>query len=140
MYKSENEQNKMSGINKYNHFGLREDWVFVLNEDTVLDPECLTRMVNAAEPNPAVGVVGPMVYHHDEPDVIQSAGGVLGPNWEGQHLTQNERDVGQWPKPHRVEWISGCAILIRRSVIQQIGLLDERFFYYWEELDWCVRA
>jgi GT2 family glycosyltransferase len=57
-----------------------------------------------------------------------------------QHLGQNEQDQGQFSLAHEVDWISGCAILVRREVIKQVGMLDERFFYYWEETEWCLRA
>lgn len=116
------------------------DWVFVLNEDTILAPDCLDRLVRVGESDDQIGVVGPMVYHHDEPDVIQSAGGKLGRNWDSLHLAQNEPDRGQFDKPHVVDWISGCAIMVRRAVIEQIGMIDARYFYYWEETEWCLRA
>jgi hypothetical protein len=116
------------------------DWVFVLNEDTVLAPDCLAEMVRVGESAPLIGIVGPMVYHYDEPEVIQSAGGALGPNWESCHIAQNEPDVGQFSQPRAVGWISGCAIMVRTAVIEQVGALDERFFYYWEETEWCLRA
>jgi GT2 family glycosyltransferase len=116
------------------------DWVFVLNEDTTVDSECLSRLVEVAESDARNGFVGPMVYHHDEPDVIQSAGGMLTRLWEARHWGQNEDDRGQFPAPRAVDWITGCAILVRRAVIEEIGPLDERFFYYWEEVEWCLRA
>lgn len=121
---------------------LREgaDWVFVLNEDTVLAPECLARLVEEGEQDASIGILGPMVYHHDEPTIIQSAGGVLNARWEGSHLAQDEVDRQQLLDAHPVQWISGCAILVRRAVIEQVGALDERFFYYWDETEWCVRA
>lgn len=116
------------------------DWVLVLNEDTVLAPDCLEQLITIGESDSRIGIVGPMVYHHSEPQVIQSAGGVLGKFWQSSHLAQNELDRGQFDQPHAVEWISGCAILVRRQVIEQIGALDTRFFYYWEETEWCLRA
>jgi len=116
------------------------DWIFVLNEDTILDPDCLTEMVRIGESNPKIGIVGPMVYHYDEPDVIQSAGGALSVNWDSQHIAQNEPDHGQFPQPHLVDWISGCAIMVRTAVVDEVGPLDERFFYYWEETEWCLRT
>ena len=116
------------------------DWVFVLNEDTVLAPDCVARLVEIGESDARVGIVGPMIYHFDEPDVIQTAGGVLGADWSAGLLGHNERDLGQYGAPRPVEWISGCAMLVRRDLIKQVGLLDERFFIYWEEIDWCLRA
>ena len=116
------------------------DWVFVLNEDTILAPDCLSQMTAAAQLDQRVGIVGPMVYHHDEPDVIQSAGGRLDRYWVSHHIAENERDRRQFQTPRAVDWISGCAILVHRDVIDQVGALDERFFYYWEETEWCLRA
>ena len=116
------------------------DWVLILNEDTVLDPEALARLVEVGLSDAHIGIVGPMVYHFDEPDVIQTAGGVLGPHWFAGLMGYNERDRGQYHDPRPVEWISGCAMLARRALIEQVGLFDERFFIYWEEIDWCLRA
>ncbi len=115
-------------------------WIWVLNEDTVVAPDCISRLVAAAEADPHIGIVGPLVYHHNEPDVIQSAGGRLGGSWEALHVAQNETDRGQLAGPRDVDWISGCAILVRREVVEQCGMLDARFFYYWEEVEWCLRA
>ena len=116
------------------------DWVFVLNEDTLLAPDCIEQLVAAGTSHPQIGIVGPMVYHADEPDVIQSAGGLLDAAWRPKHAGQNEPDTGQFPEIRPVDWISGCALMIRRETIEDIGLLDERFFYYWEETEWCFRA
>jgi GT2 family glycosyltransferase len=115
------------------------DWILVLNEDTILAPDCLARMLETGQSDPRIGVIGPMIYHFDEPNVIQTAGGELGPYWLAMLSGNNEPDEGQFQQ-RRVDWISGCAMLIRRAVIEQIGLLDERFFIYWEEIDLCVRA
>jgi hypothetical protein len=116
------------------------DWIFVLNEDTIVDPECVTRLVQAGECDSQMGILGPTVYHFDEPEVIQSAGGRLDEHWDSVHLGQNEMDTGQYDQVREVDWISGCALLIRRQVVERIGMLDVRFFYYWEETDWCLRA
>lgn len=115
------------------------DWVFVLNEDTVLAPDCLTRLVEAGEADPAIGVVGPMVYHFHHPAVIQTAGGMLGAQWDSIHLGRDEAETGQFREPHAVEWISGCGILVRADAIRQAGMIDERYFYFWEETEWCIR-
>jgi GT2 family glycosyltransferase len=116
------------------------DWIFVLNEDTALASDCLAQLIEVGKSDPRIGILGPMVYHHDEPDIIQSAGGILGKYWQSIHLAKNERDLGQYIHPHAVEWISGCAILVRHPVIEEVGGIDERFFYYWEETEWCLRA
>jgi GT2 family glycosyltransferase len=116
------------------------DWVLVLNEDTTLAPDCLAQLVEAGESSPQIGIVGPLVCHYDEPNVIQSAGGKIGRGWESVHIAKNVADCGQFREPRPVDWISGCGILVRRAVIEQVGLIDERYFYYWEETEWCLRA
>jgi GT2 family glycosyltransferase len=116
------------------------DWVLVLNEDTILAPECLSELARVGASSEQIGIVGPMVYHHDEPTMIQSAGGRFGRFWDSVHIAQNEPDTHQFDRPHEVDWISGCAIMVRRAVVEQAGALDERFFYYWEEAEWCLRA
>jgi hypothetical protein len=116
------------------------DWLFVLNEDTVVDRDCVARLVAAGESDPTIGIVGPTVYHHDEPNVIQSAGGTIGRYWESLHLGKNEPDLGRILEPRPVDWISGCGIMVRRQVVEDVGAIDERYFYYWEETEWCIRA
>ena len=116
------------------------DWIFVVNDDTILDPRCLSALVDIGESDPKIGIVGPMVYHFDEPNIIQSAGGALGKYWVSTHLGKDELDCGQFQGAREVEWISGCAILVRRELIEQIGLLDSDYFLYWEETEWCIRA
>jgi GT2 family glycosyltransferase len=115
-------------------------WVYVLNEDTLQSPDCIERLVAAGEADPKTGIVGPMVYHHDEPDVIQSAGGAMDAHWRTWHTGQNQKDQGQFSQVRPVEWVTGCGLMIRRETVADIGLIDERFFYYKEETEWCLRA
>lgn len=116
------------------------EWVFVLNEDTVLAADCLREMLATAESDPRIGIVGPLVLHHDEPEVIQSAGGAIDAHLRPYHRDANEPLAVGPIAPRAVDWISGCAICVRAEVIRAVGMLDERFFYYWEETEWCLRA
>jgi GT2 family glycosyltransferase len=121
-------------------FKERADWIFVLNEDTVLARDCLAKLVEVGEQERDIGILGPLVYHYDEPKVIQSAGGRIDRFWRASHSWQNVRDDGSLQRPREVHWISGCAILVRRDMVTDVGALDERFFAYWEETEWCIRA
>lgn len=129
-----------------NNIGIRlaveqgADWVFVLNEDTVSASNCVETLVAVGMADSTIGMIGPMVYHFDEPAVIQSAGGMLTDDWSPYLIGLNESDCGQFADPHEVAWLSGCALLVKREVIEQLGTFDERLFIYWEETDWCLRA
>jgi GT2 family glycosyltransferase len=116
------------------------DYALVLNEDTALAPDCVAALVAAAEADPQVGLAGPLIYHADEPTIIQSAGGYLDPTWHACHYGQNEPDHGQFAAPRTVAWLSGCALLARCAMLTQIGLLDASYFYFWEETELCLRA
>jgi len=115
------------------------EWVLLLNNDTVIDDQCITTMVEAVTDHDA-SVAGPMIYHHDEPDTIQSAGGTLSVFWRDRHLGQNETEQQQYPNTRTVDWVSGCAFMISRPAIELVGPLDERYFMYGEEIEWCLRV
>ncbi len=116
------------------------EWAFVINEDIVLEADTVRILVEQAQVHERIGIAGPMVYHYDQPQVIQSAGGLMDRYWHAWHRGQNEPDRGQFSQAELVDWISGCAIMVHRAVIEQLGMLDERFFYYFEETEWCVRT
>jgi GT2 family glycosyltransferase len=115
------------------------DWILLLNDDVVLAPDCLSELLAVAASEPSIGAVGPTVYHADEPAVIQSAGGRLDDQWAARHRGQDERDRGQFTELCSVDWLSGCALMLRRTALEEVGRLDERFFCYWEEVDLCLR-
>jgi GT2 family glycosyltransferase len=117
------------------------DYALLLNNDIEMAPDFLRRLVEAAQINLQVGVAGPKIYYYDQPEVIWSAGGII--DWrrgDARMVGLNERDVGQFGnEPREVDFVSGCAMLVRRVALEQVGLLDERFFAYYEEVEWCVR-
>jgi len=115
------------------------DWVFVLNEDTLVEPDCLTRLITTAQSDPSIGVIGPMVYTFDGGSRISSAGGVI--DWsyaDGTNTGMGEIDHGQYPA-RSVDYINGCGLLVSRRAIEKAGMLDASYFIYYEETDWCAR-
>jgi GT2 family glycosyltransferase len=118
------------------------DYVMLLNNDTIVAPDFLEVMVDAMETNPQVGVTGPTIYYYDSPETIWSAGGGIdwsrGLTWMIGLDEVDKAQFGLSPRP--VEFVTGCAILARRGVWEKVGLLDERFFMYYEETEWCVRS
>lgn len=117
------------------------DHVLLLNNDTVVAPDFLRLLVQAIEADPAAGMAGPMIYFYDQPEVIWSAGGAIdwqrGCTWM---VGLDERDEGQYDAVREVDFVTGCALLARREAIEKAGMLDPRFFMYYEETEWCVRT
>lgn len=129
-----------------NNVGLRYalqqgyDYALLLNNDTEVAPDFLRILVEAAESDPQIGVVGPTITYYERPDLIWSAGGWI--DWRHGCVigyNTNEVDTGQFQAPRQVDYVTGCALLVKRKVLEQAGLLDERFFMYYEETEWCVR-
>jgi hypothetical protein len=135
------------GFAEGNNVGIRyamkhsADYVMLLNNDTVVDPEMLTRLIQVGEAYPASGIITPKIYYYGERDRIWCAGASI--DWRTgstKRLQADQLDTEQESEPYRVDFASGCAICLKREVIEKIGLLDPRFFIYYEETDWCVRA
>ncbi len=129
-----------------NNVGLRHaldhgyDYVLLLNNDTIADSRLISALVETAEADSRIGVVGPKILYHDRPDVIWSAGGTI--DWRrGTSAMRglDSRDQGQFDAATDVDFVTGCALMIKRAAIQAAGLIDERFGMYYEETEWCVR-
>lgn len=115
-------------------------WILLINEDALFLPEGLNRLLEAAAGDPHVGFIGPLIFHDQPGNIIQSAGGLLDRRWRASHRGKNQVDSGQYHEVEQVHWLSGCVLLVRAQMIREIGMLDERFFLYEEELEWCLRA
>jgi hypothetical protein len=117
------------------------NYFFLLNNDTVVKPDFLTPLINAAEANDGIAIVGPKIYKFGSNDTLFCAGTKTIPSFGQPFLRGNgERDDGRYDKVEEVDYISGTALMIKKDVIERIGLLDERFFAYFEDWDWCIRA
>jgi GT2 family glycosyltransferase len=111
--------------------------VFLVNNDTIAGPNLLSAL--AAQLDVEVGVLGPVIYYASDPHQIWSQGGQISP-----YLLEMTGDHGRGQpvpdEPSDREFLSGCAMLVRRAVFERAGLFDERFFMYYEDLDFCVRV
>jgi GT2 family glycosyltransferase len=141
------ENDRNLGFAEGNNIGIRialnkgSGYVLLLNNDTVVDPEILNVLVEAAEKDATIGFLGPKIYYHSEPRKIWFAGGVVDwRNGRAVHLGMGEEDVGQFGQQAEVDYITGCALFFRAEVCEKVGLMDSRFFLYYEETDWCARA
>lgn len=112
--------------------------VWVLNNDTVVASSSLREMVARLIENPELGAIGATVFWYDRPDSIQVAGGGRLSRWSGfTTVARVPGDPGS--RRPRFDFISGACMLIRLDVVRRVGLLDERYFMYSEEVDWCLR-
>jgi GT2 family glycosyltransferase len=111
-----------------------------VNNDTVVAPETLAELVHAMESDPRVGVAGGVLYYWSDPTRIQMAGGFInGETGRGGMFGLNELDTGQFRGVRDVDYISGAMLMARSKAIRDVGLLDERFFMYYEDTDWGLR-
>lgn len=117
------------------------DALLLLNNDTTVAPDFLDHMVGRMMSDSSIGMVAPKIYYHDEPRRIWFAGGEIS-FWAGtmRHTGIREADIGQFDTPRDIAYASGCCVLIRREVIEQIGMLDESYFMYGEDADWSMRV
>jgi N-acetylglucosaminyl-diphospho-decaprenol L-rhamnosyltransferase len=139
------------GFSKANNVGIRatdSEWVLLLNSDTVVPPGAIDALVGDLRSHPEAAVAGPrLVDAEGRPEV--SFGPMIGPlNELRQKLVGRLYDRG-WAMVRRrveravttsreVDWVSGACLLARRADAEAVGLLDERFFLYTEDVDFCA--
>jgi N-acetylglucosaminyl-diphospho-decaprenol L-rhamnosyltransferase len=128
----------------------RSRFVFVLNPDAELTVGTLGALAKLARDRPHAGLLGPLIRNADGtlypsgrtfPSVTQALGhAFLGP-FDPENRWTREYTMAGWDRTteRRVDWVSGSAMLLRREALDRVGLLDEGFFLYGEELDLCTR-
>jgi GT2 family glycosyltransferase len=131
------------GNNQGIRYGLENgaDYILLLNNDTVVDRQCISELARVAENNPAIGALGPKVCQYDESNRIWSAGGIVDFSENvGRLRGYGHIDRGQFDRPAEVDFISGCAVMVHRKVVEVVGLLSEEFYpAYYEDTDWGIR-
>jgi GT2 family glycosyltransferase len=115
------------------------DLVLIINNDVIVEPAMLTELV--AGMRPGLGMTVPKIYYSSDQCRIWSVG--FGRHPLALTMTGGGRgclDDGQWQSPLEVDYVPGCAMLLTKSMLEEVGLFDERFFFYYEDLDLCIRA
>jgi GT2 family glycosyltransferase len=122
------------------------DYICFLNNDIVVDPLFLIEMVKIAETDADIGIVGCKIYFYSEPTRLQAVWGEVN-LLKGDAVPTpstktgiKEADLGQYDSIKTVEWVTGCCTLVRRKVLDTIGFIDESYFFYWEDVDYCFGA
>jgi GT2 family glycosyltransferase len=117
------------------------DLIWILNNDTTVSRSCLGELVAAIQADDDMAVATAKVLFEEPAGRIWYAGAWFSP-WtlKATHRGERESDHGQYDETTEVGFVSGCCMLIRASAFREIGMLDERFFIYEEDADWCLRA
>lgn len=148
------------GLSKANNLAIREflqngmDYVLILNPDTLVSPSLISDLVETMQKNPEVGICGSKIYfapgfefHKDRykkdelGKVFWFAGGVI--DWKNvliSHFGVDEVDKGQYESVRNTDFVTGCAMFVRKSVFEKVGLISDEFAMYLEDLDLSLRA
>ncbi|MEM7504917.1 MAG: glycosyltransferase family 2 protein, partial [Pseudomonadota bacterium] len=116
------------------------DYLLLCNNDIEVAPDMISRMVEVAEADPKIGCVGPKSYYYSDRERLWSAGGMLRFR---ESITRErgdgELDQGQFDRDEEVDYINGCAMLVRAEAAQTVGFWDPVYFLGVEDADYCVR-
>lgn len=109
-------------------------YIWLLNNDTVVTPETLSALISLAESDPGLGEVGSVLFYMDEPNRIQAWGGGKVNLWAGRSR--------HWLKAVNradLDYLTAASVLLPARVFREVGLLDPRYFMYWEDTDLSFR-
>lgn len=140
-----------AGFSVANNIGIRSsqsELVLLLNSDTIAPPGAIDRLVTRLQRSPEVAVIGPRLVNGSGQAEL-SFGPMISPFTEWRQgglvkgLDENDREVvtrveAMTRREQRVDWVSGACLLVRRADADAVGLLDERFFMYTEDVDFCA--
>lgn len=125
------------------------DYLFFLNNDTELAPNCIQRMVDFLQKKPQTGLLSPLICYFPNQNLqetsslplIQYAGMTSVSAFTGRNETigARTRDRGQYTQARATAYAHGAAMMIPRKVLEQVGSMWEGYFLYYEELDWAER-
>ena len=130
-----------AGIRLALHRGAKYIWL--VNNDAVVRPDALTVLVRMAERHGDVGFFGSVIVYYSDRERVWFGGGGFGRRsgriWnEGFEKTASS-EMSMGPE-RKTSWVTGCSLLVRAATVREIGLLDESYFLYREELEWQLRA
>lgn len=117
------------------------EYLMCVDNDAILDEDCIGNMVEFLDKEPEVGIVAPKIYHLDAPGLIQQYGSFI--NYEDYYVDSiylNHEEDGTLPEIVYSDAVPACALLIRRSVVEKIGFMPEENFLYWDDTEWCCRC
>jgi GT2 family glycosyltransferase len=127
-----------------NNWGMRQtngEYIFIVNNDTELTPDILQQLLLPFYKNHSIGIVCPKIKYFADRQTIQYAGFRKMNSFTGRTSTvgEGEKDFGQYDHSGITYGAHGCAMMVKREVIDKTGMFPEKFFLYYEEWDWSAR-
>lgn len=114
----------------------QSDYFLLVNNDAELSHNCLSLLLETSK---GESLAGPVIYYKNEPGVVWQGGGFFSKlKMNIKVPDKNKQNVPE--ELQEVDFISGCILLIPKKIIESIGKFDEKFFFYGEDLDFCLRA
>ncbi len=121
----------------------RSSFVWLLNNDTVIERDTLRNLVNfAIKSDNHVGIFGSKLIQYFSPNTLQAVGGLYY-KWVGKvkEIGSGQWDLGQWDQVHfNFDYVVGASMFIRMEFLSEVGLMEEDYFLYYEEIDWATRG
>ena len=135
---------KNLGFTGGNNWGIRQakgEYIFIVNNDTEVTPDLLDVLIEPFYKDPAIGVTCPKIRFFHHPDVIQYAGFNPINVYTGRTTSVGNKEVdrGQHDNSGYTFGAHGCAMMVKKEVIDKVGMFPEKFFIYYEEWDWSSR-
>ena len=124
------------GINYALELGV--DYIYLLNNDTTVEPNALAALVATAEMNPSYGLVTPVIHYFDRPEEVWFGGSLMDLS-RGMAVHDNSHIPARTEAPREIPWASGCAMLVCADVVRLLGGFDDRYFLNWEDVDLSLR-
>jgi GT2 family glycosyltransferase len=113
------------------------DAILILNNDTIIDKDCLKNFVLESKLKPD-SLLGGRVYYYDEPSEMQHFGGIWN-HKKGKFINVPNSNFEK-EKAQDLDFVTGCALFVPKNIFTVAGLFEESFFLYYEEIDWCFRV
>lgn len=140
--KSENNLGFAGGNNLGIEIAMRDgaEYILLLNNDTTVEPDFLTHLKEAFNYGKNVGIVGCKINYYKNKNIINYGGGEIVWNKFTTVFFDTDKVDTNDDLIKEITFISGCAMMISRSAIEKIGMLDDSYFMYYEDTDYCARA
>ncbi|HEX4030318.1 MAG TPA: glycosyltransferase family 2 protein [Terracidiphilus sp.] len=117
------------------------EFFWILNNDTVVDPQSLDAMMHMMLERNDIGLCGSLNLSYVNPEEVQTEGGNKYSRWTGRVAKRRKYFVHNLPpRPAEFDYVNGASMLASRDFLEKVGLMEESYFLYFEEMDWAMRA